>query len=46
MNRGLIQIILGGVMGMVLAINGLSILTWGFWVVILLALAMRLVGDE
>lgn len=46
MNRGLIQIMLGGVMGLVLAINGLSFLTWGFWAVILLALAMRLVGDE
>jgi len=46
MNKFAIQCILGAVMGMVLALNGLTILTWGFWVVILLALAMRLVGDE
>ena len=46
MSKFTIQCILGGVLGMVLAANGLSILTWGFWAVILLALAMRLVGDE
>ena len=46
MNKGLIQCILGGAMGCVLAVNGITFLTWGFRVVILLALAMRLVGDE
>lgn len=46
MSKFTIQCILGALMGMVLAANGLSVLTWGFWVVILLALAMRLVGDE
>ena len=46
MNKNLLKLILGAALGMVLAINGLTILTWGFWVVFFLALAMRLVGDE
>jgi hypothetical protein len=41
-----IQFILGGALGLVLAANGLTIRTWGFWVVVLLVLAMRFVGDE
>jgi hypothetical protein len=46
MSKNVIQMILGGVLGLVLAINGLSILTPGFWIIIGLALAMRFVGDE
>jgi hypothetical protein len=46
MNKTLIQVILGGALGCVLAVNGLTFLTWGFWVVVGLALAMRFVGDE
>lgn len=46
MSKTLIQAILGGALGCVLAVNGLVFDTWGFWAVIALALAMRFVGDE
>ncbi len=46
MSKNVIQLILGAVMGLVLAVNGLTVLTWGFWVVFGLALCMRFVGDE
>jgi hypothetical protein len=35
-----IRIALGGLLGWVLAINGLTVLTWGFWAVFVIALAM------
>ena len=38
--------ILGGVLGLVLAMNGITFLMPGFWIIIGLALAMRFVGDE
>ena len=46
MSKNVIQTILGGVLGFVLVVNGMTFLTWGFWVAIGLALAMRFVGDE
>jgi hypothetical protein len=46
MSKNVIQALLAGALGMVLAINGITFLTWGFWVAIGLALAMRFVGDE
>lgn len=46
MNKGLLQAILGGVLGGVLAFNGVAFDTWGFWAVIAIASAMRFVGDK
>ena len=46
MNKNLIQTILAGALGCVLAFNGMAFDTWGFWVVVVIALTMRFVGDE
>lgn len=35
-----IQIVLGGLLGGVLAYNGLTILTWGFWLVFVLTFGL------
>lgn len=44
----LIRIALGGLLGGVLAINGLTILTWGFWAVfvIIVGLVLSIVYDN
>lgn len=46
MSKNLIQIILAGVLGGVLAYNGMAWDTWGFWAVVGIVFVMRLVGDE
>ena len=46
MSKNVIQAILGGVLGFVFVVNGMTFLTWGFWAILVLALAMRFVGDE
>jgi len=35
-----IRIVLGGLLGGILAINGLTILTWGFWAVFVLTFGL------
>jgi hypothetical protein len=35
-----IQMVLGGVLGGVLAFNGLTILTWSFWAVVVLVFGL------
>ena len=37
------RLIIGGMLGAVLAFNGLTVLTWGFWAVIALVTLMVIV---
>jgi len=41
----MIRALLGGLLGLVLAVNGLSVLSWGFWAVVIIALVMAHVED-
>jgi len=47
MRKGIIQILLGGILGIALASGGISIDTWEFWVVwvCLLGMCLNLVHD-
>ena len=47
MRKGIIQILLGGILGIALASGGISIDTWEFWVVwvCLLGMGLNLVHD-
>lgn len=42
MRKGIIQILLGGILGIALASGGISIDTWEFWVLWVCALGMCL----
>ena len=46
MSKNLIHALLAGALGMVLAVNGLTILTWGFWVVFIIVTVIRFLGNE
>lgn len=41
----MIRALLGALLGLVLAVNGITFLTWGFWAVVIIALVMAHVED-